>query len=212
MATTHEEIEALLQPLGIDSGDVERLKVALGATTEEETLSRLTALRIISLREMIEWLLSIRRFYTVSEIDSSRILSLFVEIRGEYPTVEQLVEQFDISSARAVSLLGRLKYGEGRALVRLARRASLAEITRKLGEQTADADSRKSLILMKASLDEVREVAFTIMSEPEHQKRGGQYEGAEFPAFSSSGRLGGKVTASEKMWGFITKLIEKRLA
>jgi hypothetical protein len=132
------------------------------------------------------------------------------EVRKEYPTVEQLVEQLGISSSRAVSLLGRLKYGEGRTLVRLARQGALAEIRRKLDEASADADQRKSLVLMKATFDEAYEVSFAIMSEPEEQKGGGRFEGAELPDFSGVARLGGLVTASEKMWEYITQVIEER--
>lgn len=213
MATTIEQkIQALIEPLGLDEGDVGRLKVALGTATPEETLERLTLLQGIAFREMAQWLVSTRRFSSVSEMDSSRVLSLFLEVRGEYPSVEQLVEQLGISSSRAVSLLGRLKYGEGRALLRLARKGALAEISRKLSEQPSDGDGRKTLMLAKSAFDEVQESAFAIMSEPEEQKKGGRYEGAELPEFSSSGRLGGTVTASEKMWGFITDLIKVRSA
>lgn len=210
MTTTEERIEALIKPLGLDDGDVERLKLALGSTSPADTLTRLTTLQEVAFREVAQWLVSARRFSSISEMDGSRILSLFVEIRGEYPTVDQLVEQLGISSSRAVSLIGRLKYGEGRTLVRLARKGALKEVTRKLDEQASDSDGRKTIMLTKASFDEAYEVAFSIMSEPQEQKSGGRYEGAELPDFSSSARLGGAVTASEKMWGFIVALIQER--
>lgn len=209
-ASAEAKIQALIEPLRLDDRDVEQLWLGLGAATPDEKLERLLLLQGIAFREVVQWLVSSRRFSTISEMDSSRVLSLFAEIRGEYPTVEQLVEELRISSSRAVSLLSRLKYGEGRTLVRLARKAALAEISRKLAEQPPDGDGRKTLMLTKPSIDEVYEVAFSIMSEPEEQKKGGRYQGAELPDFSSSGRLGGTVTASETMWDFITSLIAER--
>src|SRR5437667_633763 len=203
MATAEGRFAARVESLGIAKEDAKRLEVALGATSAKEADERLEQLGEVALREMVQWLLSFRRFASVSELDGARVLSLFLEIRHAYPTVDQLVDELGISSSRAVALLGRLKYGEGKALARLAREAAIDEIERKLNAQSADGDGRKSLLLAQPSYDEVEAADFAIMSEPQLHRKGERFASADAASFGSRGRQGGTVRASETMWGYI---------
>jgi hypothetical protein len=212
MATAEERFAARIESLAIAKEDAKRLEVALGATSAKEADERLEQLGKVALREMVQWLLSVRRFASVSELDGARVLALFLEIRRAYPTVDQLVDELGISSSRAVALLGRLKYGEGKALARLARVAAVDEIQRRLDAQSADGDGRKSLLLTQPSYDEVEAADFAIMSEPQLHRKGERFAGAEAASFGSRGRQGGTVRASETMWGYILEVIKGKIA
>lgn len=211
MATAEEKYTTLLESLGLDSEDGKRLAAALGANTTDEAVGRLKVLGDVALREMVDWVLSTRRFGTISELDGARVLAIFLKIRGEYPTVNQLVDELGISSSRAVSLLGRLKYGEGKALARLARETAVEEIERQLAERVADGDGRKALLLTKSTYEETEDADFKIMSQPQLHGKGQQYAGAESAVFGSRGRQGGAVRASEKMWTYIVDVIKEKI-
>ena len=211
MATTDEKYAALVDALGLDAADASRLATALGATTNDETVKRLSTLQELALREWVEWILSIKRFATISELDGARVLALFLTIRAEYPTIDQLVDELGIPSSRAVSLLGRLKYGEGRALGRLARESAIEEIQRRLSERSADGDGRKALLLTKSAYDEAEVADFEIMSEPQLHGKGKRFAGAEAADFSSKTRQGGTVRASEKMWEYMVDVIKDKV-
>lgn len=82
------------------------------------------------------------------------------------------MDELGISSSRAVALLGRLKYGQGKALARLAREAAIEEIQRRLDAQSADGDGRKSLLLSRSSYDEIEAADFAITFLAPAQIRG----------------------------------------
>lgn len=212
MASAEERFAARVESLGIGKEDAKRLEVALGATSAKEADERLGQLGEVALREMVQWLLSVRRFASISELDSARVLSLFLDIRRQYPTVDQLVDELGISSSRAVALLGRLKYGEGKSLTRLAREAAIEEIKRKLEAQSADGDGRKSLLLAQSAYDEIQVADFAIMSEPQLHRKGERFAGAEAAEFGSRGRQGGTVRASVPMWGYLVEVIKGKVA
>jgi hypothetical protein len=124
--------------------------------------------------------------------------------------VEALVEDLAIPQGRATSMVGRIKYGEGRALTALAFGAAAEEVERRLNE-APEVANRKSITVARDVVDRINEVAFAIMSAPvtEHAK-GGKYESPEQPTAIPSGRYGATVTTSTQTWSYIVAELQAR--
>jgi len=210
VAADQKTLPRLLEEAGLTEGDIPALKRALGASDDAELEARLQAVRSLAFGEFIDWALARRRFSSVSELDSSRVLALFLRVRRQPLTAESLVEDLAIPQAGATYMVGRLKYGEGRALTALSFAAAATEVQARLAE-VSEVDSRKSIIVDRDVVDRIGEVAFAIMSAPvADHNRGGRFECAEQPTKISSGRWGATVTASTKMWGYIVSELAAR--
>lgn len=180
-----------------ERADLERALAASGTNLE----TRLQTLRDHALGEYVDWLTGRRRFNSVSELETFRILHLFLDIRQEVPTVDFLVGDIGMSAGRAQSLLGRLRYGEARQLRALA----VVQAARELSDQLANAEDsggRKTVWVTPEVLDIVLEVAGTIMRSPAEHDRGGKWASAEFPTYVRQ-RAVAQVTTSVGMWGYI---------
>ena len=210
MAADQDALQGLLEDAGLSKDDIPGLKQALGASDEADLEARLLAVRSLAFAEFIDWALAKRRFGSVSELDSSRVLALYLRVRREPLTAASLVEDLAIPQARATNMVGRLKYGEARALAALSFAAAAAEVQARLAE-VSEVGGRKSITVDRDIVDRIGEVAFAIMSAPvsEHNK-GGRFESAEQPTVMSSGRWGATVTASTKMWGYIVSKLAER--
>lgn len=176
------------------------LEHALGASST--TLdARLQILRDQALGEYVNWLTGRRRFNSVSELETFRILHLFLDIRGEVPTVDVLVGDIGMSAGRAQSLLNRLRYGEARKLRALA----VDQAARALSEQLASAEvnsNRKTVWVTPEVLDIVLDAAGTIMRSPAEHDQGKKWAGAEFPTYVRQ-RAVAQVTTTVGMWEYI---------
>ncbi len=142
-----------------------------------------------------------RRFNSVSELETFRILHLFLDVREEVPTVDVLVGDIGMSAGRAQSLIGRLRYGEARQLRALA----AAQAARVLSEQLASAEDnggRKTVWVTPEVLDIVLEAAGTIMRSPAEHNRGRKWASAEFPTYVRQ-RAVAQVSTSMGMWEYI---------
>jgi hypothetical protein len=170
--------------------------------------TRLEMLRDIAFIELVEWILGRRRFNTISESDTSRVLKIFLEMREEQPTLEQLVNELALSHGRAVSLLSRLKYGQGRALRALNLKAAKKEIEEALADAKEEND-RKTISVDSDIYDLVQESAWSIMKDFGRKTKGNPYPGAEDPDFTNN-KWGGTVRARTKMWKYIIDWLDSQ--
>jgi hypothetical protein len=198
-----------LTQLGLSDQELSVLKRALGGSDEADFVRKLRDFRESALAEYVNWLVGRTRFTSLAELDTYRILHLFLDIRVEVPTVESLVDEIGLSVGRATSLLSRLRYGEARALRALVLRQSLAEITKKLGGATEESH-RKAIWVKPEVFDVVFETAITIMLAPEEQGPGKKWVRAEMPEGTRS-RYGQPITATMEMWKYIMDLIQATL-
>jgi hypothetical protein len=210
VATNDKALRGLLEEAGITEDEIPALKRALGASDNAEVAARMQVVRSLAFGEFIDWALARRRFSSISELDSSRVLALYLRVRRQPLTAESLVEDLAIPQARATNMVGRLKYGEARALAALSFAAAAAKVEARL-EDVSEAGGRKSITVDREVVDRIGEVAFLIMSAPvaEHN-RGGRFESAEQPTVIPSGKWGATVTASTKMWGYIVSELRTR--
>jgi hypothetical protein len=210
VATNDNSLRELLEESGLTDADIPALRRALGASGDADLAARLQGVRSLAFGEFIDWALARRRFSSISELDSSRVLALYLRIRRQPLTVESLTEDLAIPQARATSMVGRLKYGEARALAALSFAAAASEVEARLGG-VSEVGGRKSITVDRDIVDRIGEVAFSIMSAPgEDHNRGGRFESAEQPTVISSGRWGATVTASPKMWEYIVSELQAR--
>lgn len=108
MATAREDDRRVSARLGLTEAELDRLAHALGAPKTQEAFDqRLEALQELALREWVDWILSKRRFDSISSLERDRLLLIFGKVRTEAASTEALVEEFDITESRAVSLLSR---------------------------------------------------------------------------------------------------------
>jgi hypothetical protein len=185
-----KDIGPILDELQLDPAEQQILAHALGVTSIDDPVfpERLLRLREAALKELVDWIIGRTRYSSVSENDMHRIVELFLRIRQEPPSVDQLVSELTIPAARATSLLGRIRYGEGRELTALALKTSAAKLTEKLRDAPTEGDS-KSVWIDGDTLGHVRHAAMIIMlSAPENRSKGGKFEAAVIPVFTSYGR------------------------
>jgi hypothetical protein len=195
-----------LSELGLTVAEQAALRGALGAQDDKALAERLARLRKNALSEYVEWLTGRRRFNSLSELDTYRILHLFLDIREQVPTVESLVSEIGLSAGRATSLLSRLRYGEARALRKLAMREAHAELVRQL-DAAQENSGRKAVWVSAEVYDIVFEAAGEIMQATEEHATGRKWVQAEMPTGNRS-RFVSTVTAATKMWGYVLSVIE----
>jgi hypothetical protein len=207
------EVSSILDGLDLDSSERQILERALGVTSSDESaekalLARLNLLQASAFKELVDWIIGRRRFSSISESDMHRVVELFLNVRGEAPSVDQLVTDLAIPAARSTSLLARMRYGEGRALTALAMRTSASKLRKKLDSTTADGGGRKSVWVDGDILADIRRAAMAIMdAPPESHNKGGDFQGAQFPDITSYGKDGGVAKTTLTMWEYIlTKL------
>ena len=200
----------VLEDIELSDRERQLLQRAIGGADTTGFGRRLEKLGRIALKEWVEWIVGKRRFSSLAECDSARVLELFLNVREEPPSVEQLVEDLAIPEARASSMLARMRYGSGRELRKLAFGATDREVKERLAKRPTDPDGRKTLVLGKEAFECVHETAWEIMKTPDSQGKGQKYAGAELPSYTSSGRLGGMVTASPVMWNHIGSVLAER--
>jgi hypothetical protein len=205
-----DALAAILEGTGFAEGDVPDLKRVVGADADEELASRLEALRSVAFAEYLQWATAQRRFGSISELDTARVLALFLNVRRSALSVETLVEDLGIPQARATSMIGRMRYGEGRALAALSFAAAAADVEARLAEAPEE-DHRKSITTTREVVDRVSEVEFAILSSPAKDLgKGGKYESAEALSVISSGRYGSTVSTSTKTWDYILAELKVR--
>jgi hypothetical protein len=132
------------------------------------------------------------------------VLSLFLEVRQAPPTVELLVEDLAIPQGRATSMVGRMKYGKARELVRMSYIAADRDVRKRLGDVKA-VDETKTIFVSGEVLDRVREVETDILLA----------DAAVYPAkeklnVDPAGRRGGIVTTSIKMWDYVLQELKQK--
>jgi hypothetical protein len=205
-----QRLAQLLDEAGLADSDLPVVRLILGTTDASTVADRLEAVRKVAFREFLEWAMARRRFNSVSELDTARVLALYVRVRREPATVESLVEQLAIPQGRATSMLARIKYGDGRALMAMSFEAAAKDVEARLKE-VDETNRRKSITVSSDVVDRIQEVAFEIVSAPvaDHNK-GGRFELAEEVTSLPSGRWGATVTTSTKTWGYIVSLLRVR--
>lgn len=204
-----DENDPVLDELQLNPAERQILARALGVTSISDPVfpERLLRLRTAALRELVDWIIGRTRYSSVSENDMHRVVELFLKIRQEAPSVDQLVSELTIPAARATSLLARIRYGEGRELTALALKTSAAKLTEKLRDAPAESN-RKSVWVDGDTLSRIRRVAMLIMlSAPENHGKGGKFQEAQFPEFTSYGRDGGVAKTTIKMWEYIVRVL-----
>jgi hypothetical protein len=200
-----DQLDSILGGTNLDPSDRLILARALGLTDVKSAdfLDRVLKLRELALTEFVDWLIGRRRFNSISESDLHRIVELFFKVREEAPSVDSLVSQLTIPVARATSLLGRARYGEGRSLTILAAKSAASKLEANLAKAKLEGGDRKSVYVDSDTYAYIRRAAMLIMVEPESQDKGGKFEGAQMPDFTSYGRDGGLAKTTMKMWKYI---------
>jgi hypothetical protein len=99
---------------------------------------RLQKVQTLALTEWLEWAAARQRHNSLSELDATRILNLFLTVRHAPPTVEALVEQLAIPQGRATSMVGRMKYGKARELIKLSFVEAAREVEQRLKSEEED--------------------------------------------------------------------------
>lgn len=175
-------------------------KKALGRTLgiDEPTDEKLEKLAQIALTEYVEWLIGKRRLNTISEIDAYRTFQLFSEIREEPISVESIANDLSFSPGKAISIVSRLRYGEGRALARLANASAI----RKINAANLTSSDRVTIYLDGAEYDAVMYAAGEIMRDTTKHAKGKQWEGCERPDGDKERYLS-RIKAAPKMWRYI---------
>jgi hypothetical protein len=195
-----------LADLGLTAAEREVLRGAIGAKDDGAFAERIARLRNHATTEYVEWLIGRKRFTSMSELDTDRILHLFLDVREQVPTVETLVSEIGLSAGRATSLLSRLRYGEARQLRKLAIKQAFTELEQQLAMVEENA-SRKTVWVPVEIFDIVFEAAGAIMQAPEEHGRKRKWEQAEMPTGNRS-RFVSTVTASTKMWSHVIGLLK----
>jgi hypothetical protein len=198
-----------LDDLGVNLTEREQLRRALGAADDGDLRKGVELLRAIAVEELVAWVLGRRRYVTIAESDSARILRIFRDIRKESPTRATLANDFALSPGRATSIAARLRYGEGRSFEALRYEAANRVITSMLPNQIKNSDGRQSLYITPDVSDAIMEVAATIMLDTARHAQDKLWEGAEMPEEQRKRDLA-IVTASSKMWKHISTELDRR--
>ncbi len=202
------DLAGSIDKLALSAAERAALEKALGGA--DHFGDRFAKLGNLAMAELVGWIVGRRRFNSVSESDTSRVLEIFLDIRNEPPTLDKLVDDLGIPESRARSMLGRMRYGEARALRQLQYRHALDRVQSDLG-QTTEQNTRKQLWLDKTVADCVDEAANAIMQDTAKRGKGKPYALAEFPAFSSQ-RYGTAVWTTTKMWDYILDWLKAKSA
>ena len=145
----NDDLTASLKSAGYDFDDVrDRQALANYVGCRPDDLAALTArlkqVQMLALNEWLGWAGARGRFNSLSELDTSRVLDLFLTVRQEAPTVEALVEQLAIPQGRATSMIGRMKYGKARELMKMSFVHALREVQQRLDDEAIVDYSRRS--------------------------------------------------------------------
>lgn len=206
-----DDFKAALRAAGFDLNKTEdRQSLARIVGSQPDDLPALTGrlqkVQALALTEWLEWAAARQRYNSLSELDTSRVLSLFLNVRLAPPTVELLVEELAIPQGRATSMLGRMKYGKARELIKMSFVEAAREVRQRL-DQEKEENSSKTINVSRAVLDRLRDVETDIFLA----------DAATFPNKQTLraeplGRGGAIVVTSTAMWGFILAQLDARAA
>lgn len=189
-----------------DAKDRQRLARIVGCQSEDQhtLLERLKQIQTLALTEWLEWASASRRFNSLSELDTDRVLGLFVTVRQAPPSVELLVEELAIPQGRAISMLGRMKYGKARVLTRMSYLQAERDVRQRLASRSA-VDNSKTIIVGRDILERIRDVETDILLADESA-----FPSKETVRVDPAGRGGGIVTTSIPMWDYIIAELTKK--
>lgn len=189
-----------------DDQNLDTLSQIVGCEKQDSSFTdRLSELLTLALAEWLQWATARQRFNSLSELDASRVLNLFLKVRKTSPTVELLVEDLAIPQGRATSMIGRMKYGQARELLKLSFAAAAADVEDRVN-QASENQRRKSITVSREVLDRLQEVEYAIFSS----RKGNTFPSAETLAVTPSGRYGAIVTTSTAMWGYVITQLKDR--
>lgn len=203
-----DDLKAALKAAGFDlskAEDRQSLARIVGCQPDDlpALTDRLQKVQTLALTEWLGWAAARQRYSSLSELDTSRVLNLFLTIRQAPPTVELLVEQLAIPQGRATSMIGRMKYGQARELTRLSFVDAAREVQKRLAT-TKEANNRKAITVSREIIDRLQDVEFAIFSDADAFPR------RENLIVAPSGRLGGTVLTSSPMWNYVVAELTKR--
>lgn len=203
------QLKPFFADAGFDLDDDQNLDVLsqiLGCDKADSVFTAgLSELVVLALAEWLQWATAQQRFNSLSELDTSRVLSLFLRVRKAAPTVEQLVEDLAIPQGRATSMIGRMKYGQARELLKLSFAAAARDVEKRVNEATEN-QKRKSITVSREVLDRLHETEYAIFSA----RNANTFPSAETLAVTPSGRYGAIVTTSTAMWGYVIAELNDR--
>lgn len=199
--TMRDELEAH----GLEAHELHLLARALCCSElDEEFEKQLYALAIVGLTELADWIIGRKRFNTLSEIDISRVLRVFLEIRSDIPSVESLAEDFGISEARGRSMLSRMNYGEARHVKARSYRFTAQSLSDELSHTKVE-KGRKALTVDIQRLAYIQDAVWEILSSSQSD-----CSDTERPEMTHRDRHGATVLATPKTWEYIMKWMEKK--
>ena len=206
-----DDLKAALTAAGFDLNKTEdRQSLARIVGIQPDDLpaltDRLRKVQTLALTEWLEWATARQRYNSLSELDTSRVLSLFLNVRLAPPTVELLVEELAIPQGRATSMVGRMKYGKARELIKMSFVEAAREVRQRLDKEREENKS-KTINVSRAVLDRLRDVETDIFLADATTSPNRQTLKAE-----PLGRLGAIVVTSTAMWGFILDQLDARAA
>jgi hypothetical protein len=201
-------VKSVLKSAGYDV-DVAEHQQVLGRLvgcepTDPAYSERLQKVIDLAVAEWLSWAVAEKRFSTLSELDTHRVLNLFLEIRQSAPTVEALVEELAIPQGRAISMISRMKYGRARQLLRLSFEAAAREVGTRLAS-AKEVSGERQITVTRETLDRLRDAEFDVFSAPD-----GQYQSRQLLSVQSSGRLGAVVRTSVKTWEHLAASLASR--
>jgi hypothetical protein len=167
---------------------------------KEETLQKLAK---GAFKEYVEWLIGKRRFNTTSEVDAYRVFRIFYEIRNQAISTDALANDMLFSPGKATSIVSRLRYGEGRALSRLANKAAIQRIDSQVDQSS---DEAQTVYLDAGEFDAVMNASSEIMRSTSEHAEGRKWQDAERPE-ATRDRYFSQVTASPTMWRYVKDLL-----
>jgi hypothetical protein len=211
-----DDLSALLTEAGVDpsnAADRRALCRILGcADNDDDALARrLLQARALAFKEWVDWANAVQRFSSLSELDMFRVLNLFLKVRQTAPSVEALVEELAIPQGRATSMIGRMKYGQARELMRLSYQQAAADVQNRVNDAKEDVHHRKAIVVSREIVDRLQAIDYEIFSLPSRERtKGGRFESAERIGIQPSGRYGATVTASKPMWQYLIAELNRR--
>jgi len=207
----HKTPVKLLQEIGLESAEQQRLAYALGCPKPEGAgfEQRIDSLYRVAFTEYVNWLLGKRRFNSISSIDQYRVLQLFAIIRKDPPTVKEIVNALAMPESKAVAMLSRLRYGEARLLRALVYKSAADGIKERLGRAPLLGE-RKSIYVSVDQGSCIEEANINIMMDQEAREKDGRYEKAERAERGLTSRYGQEWTATEDMWNYIIQWLDDK--
>ncbi|MFF7124233.1 hypothetical protein [Streptomyces sp. NPDC008240] len=189
---------------GLDLSADEKKALGRALGIDEPTEEKIEKLTQIALTEYIEWLIGKRRLNTISEIDAYRTFRLFSGIREEPISIESIANDLSFSPGKAISIVSRLRYGEGRALARLANASAI----RTINAANLKSAERVTIYLDGAEYDAVMYAAGEIMRDTTKHAKGKKWEGCERPDGEKEKYLS-RIKAAPKMWRYIVEKLSE---